>query len=107
MRAFRIGTSKLPPGGQPEITDGCGRLALRAQYQGQQASGRHHHPRNVVVDLHGIGRGLRDDNDGGHALQRMVCAALNAPSDLCSAARRACSTMPKLSSQTPEGVNAE
>jgi hypothetical protein len=37
----------------------------------------------------------------------MVCAVLNASSELCSVDRRACSTMPKLSSQTSEGVNAE
>ena len=79
MRALRVGTIKLPDGGQPEITNGCGRPALRAQHQGQQASGRHHHPRNVVVDLHGSGRGLRDDNNGGRALQRMACAVLNVP----------------------------
>jgi hypothetical protein len=39
----------------------------------------------VAANLHGSGRGLRDDHAGVRALQRMVCAVLNAP----AASRRA------------------
>ena len=40
---------------------------------------RHLHPRRVADHIRGSGRGWRDD----HALQRMVCAVLNARAALC------------------------
>jgi hypothetical protein len=75
-RLLCVVRSQPAAGGQTELPNGCGRLALRAYEEKSWRAAAHCCcPRRMAGDLVSSGRGQLDDHDRDHALQRLAAVS--------------------------------
>ena len=75
-RGLRVVRSQPAAGGQTELPNGCGRLALRAYEEKPWRAGGHCRcPRRMAGDLLSNGRGHFDDHDCDYALQGLAAVS--------------------------------